>query len=157
MVNTRRQNAKADANPSKSVFSKEQNDLLILQVHEYSLHATGQYSLNKFVLGLNESSTEADIKTSYRSMAVRFHPDKNIGLDTSKMMVMINEAKDGLKNTLRNNDAIREAERVRAAEEMITLFSDDNSDSETSETSSEPATSSNKASTFPAEHSTDNE
>ena len=89
------------------VFSKEQNDLLIQQVNEYSLHATGQYSLNKFVLGLNESSIESDMKTAYRSMALRFHPDKNIGLDTSKMMVMINEAKDGLKKTLPTNDAIR--------------------------------------------------
>ena len=94
MVNTRRQNAKADANTSKPVFSKEQNDLKTQQVHEYSLHATCQYSLNKFVLGLNESSTEADMRTSYRSMASRFHPDKNIGLDTTKMMTMINEAKD---------------------------------------------------------------
>ena len=43
------------------------------------------------------------------------------------------------------------------AEETIALFSDDNSDSETSKTSSEPAISSNKASTFTAEHITDNE
>ena len=60
MVHTRRQNAKENTNPSKPVFRKEQNDLKIQQVHEYSLHATGQYSLNTFVLGLNESSTEAD-------------------------------------------------------------------------------------------------
>ena len=62
-----------------------------------------------------------------------------------------------MKNTLRNNDAIREEERVCMAEEMIILLSDDNSDSETSEISSEPATSSNKASTFPAEYNSDNE
>ena len=37
MVNTRRQNEKADANPSKPVFSKAQNDLLIQKMHEYSL------------------------------------------------------------------------------------------------------------------------
>ena len=43
------------------------------------------------------------------------------------------------------------------AKETITLLSDDNSDSETRETSSEPATSSNKASTFPAERNSDNE
>ena len=157
MVNTRRKNAKEDTNPGKPVFSKEQNDLFIQQVHEKSLHATDQYSLNKFVLGFNESSTEADMKTSYCSMARRFHPDKNIGLDTSKMMTMINEAKDGLENTLRTNDSSREEERVCAAKDAITLFSDENYDSETSETSSEPATSSNKASTFTAEHSTDNE
>ena len=72
-------------------------------------------------------------------------------------MVTINEAKDGFKNTLRNNYAIREEERVRAAEDAITHSSDDKYDSETSNTSSKPATSSNKASTFPAKHSTDNE
>ena len=129
MVNTRRKNAKSDSNPSKPVFSKEQNDSKIQQVHEYSLHATGQYSLNKFVLGLHESSTEADTKTTYRSMACRFHPRENIGLDTSKMMTMINEAKDGLENTLRTNDAIREEELVRVAADVIQLSSDDNSNS----------------------------
>ena len=41
------------------------------------------------------------------------------------------------------NDASREEKRVRAAEDAITLSSDDNSDSDPSNTSSEPATSSN--------------
>ena len=70
---------------------------------------------------------------------------------------MINQAKEGLKNTLRNIDAIRDEERVRMAEETIIPASNDNSDSEISEISFEPATSSNKASTFPAEHNSDNE
>ena len=47
------------------------------------------------------------MKTAYRSVALQFHPDKNIGLNTSKMMSMINEAKDGLKDTLSTNDASR--------------------------------------------------
>ena len=106
---------------------------------------------------MNESSKETDTKTAYRSMALRFHPDKNIGLDTSKMTTMINEAKDGLENTLHTNDAITEQECVRASEDVIILSSDDNSDSETSKISSKPAKSSNKASTFPAEHNSDNE
>ena len=70
---------------------------------------------------------------------------------------MINEAKEGLKDTLRNNDAIREEERVGMAEDTIIVSSDDNYESETSEISSEPATSSNKTSTFPAEHNYDHE
>ena len=90
-------------------------------------------------------------------MSLQFHPDKNIHEDASKVMQMINEAKEGLEDILRNNDAIREEERVRMAEETIILTFDDNSDSETSEISSEPATSSNKESTFPAEHNFDNE
>ena len=157
MVNTRRKNAKANANPSNPFFSKEHNDLLLQQVHEYSLHATGEYSLNLFVLGLNDSSTEAEIKTAFRFMVLRFHPDKNIGLDTSKIMSMMNEAKDGLEDTPRTNDASREEERVRSSENAISLSSDDNYDSKTSDTSSEPATSYNKASTLLAKHTNDNE
>ena len=38
-------------------------------------------------------------------MSLQFHSDKNIHEDASKMMGMINEAKEGLKNTLRINDA----------------------------------------------------
>ena len=64
MIKTRRQNAKADAKLTKTVFSKEQNDLKINQVQEYSLHAAGQYPLNLFVLRLNYSSTEAEMKKS---------------------------------------------------------------------------------------------
>ena len=45
---------------------------------------------------------------------------------------MIKEAKEGLEDTLRNNDAIREEECVCMAEETVILLSDENSDSETS-------------------------
>ena len=41
-------------------------------------------------------------------MDCRFHPDKNIGLDTTEMMKMINEARDGLEDTIRTNYASRE-------------------------------------------------
>ena len=58
-----------------------------------------------FVLGLNDYSTEAEMKKSYHSMARRFHPDKKIGLDTTEMMKMINEAKDGLEDQLSTNNA----------------------------------------------------
>ena len=69
------------------------------------------------------------MKKSYYSMARRFYPDKNIGLDTTELLKMINEAKFGLKDQLRINDAIREEERVRAAEDVISIPSDHNSDS----------------------------
>ena len=90
-------------------------------------------------------------------MARRFHPGKNIGLDTTEMMKMINEAKDGLEDTLRTNDTIREEERVREAEDEISISSDHNSDLESSDTSSEPAAPSSKESTLPAKHTNDNE
>ena len=63
MVKTRRQNAKADANPSLTKFSKKHNDLKIKQVQEYSRHAGGMYPLNLYALGLNYSSTEAEMKS----------------------------------------------------------------------------------------------
>ena len=48
----------------------------------------------------------------YHYMARRFHPDKNIGLDTSEMIEMTNKAKFGLQDQLRIDDASREEERV---------------------------------------------
>ena len=69
MVHTRQKNAKAGANPSKTVFSKEQNDLFIQKVQEYSIFAKDEI-LNLFVLGLNDSSTEEDTEKSYRAMAL---------------------------------------------------------------------------------------
>ena len=72
-------------------------------------------------------------------------------------MKIINEARYGLEDTLRTNDASREEERVRASEDEIIISSDENSDSESSDTSSKPATSSSKAPTLPAKHTNDNE
>ena len=60
-------------------FSKEQNDLKIKQVQEYSRHAAGPYTLNLYVLGLNYSSTEVEMKKAYYSMVRRFHPEKVLG------------------------------------------------------------------------------
>ena len=90
-------------------------------------------------------------------MARRFHPEKNIGLDTTEMMKMINEAKNGLEDQLRNNDESREEECVRAAEDEISIAYDHNSDLESSDTSSEPASSYSTESTLPAKHTNDNE
>ena len=77
-------------------------------------------------------------------MARIFHPDKNIGLDTSEIMKMINEAKFGLQEQLCTNDASREEERVGATEDVISIPSYHNYDSESSNTSSEQASSSSK-------------
>ena len=70
------------------------------------------------------------MKKSYRSLALRFHPDKNQHSQVSDAMKMIKEAKEELENILRHNDEIREEERVRMAHNTIiisseSLFSDD--------------------------------
>ena len=54
-------------------------------------------------------------------------------------------------------DAMRGGERVRMAQNTIIILSNDESDSGRQEMPSKPVTSSNKASTFPAEHKSDNE
>ena len=74
----------------------------------------------------------------YRSIARIFHPDRNFGLDTTEMMKTINTDKDGLEDQLSTNDASREEERVRLAEDVISIPSDHNYDSESINTS-EPA------------------
>ena len=68
--------------------------------------------------------------TDYRSMARRFHPDNNYGFDTSEMMTMLNTAREGLQDQLHKNDAVREEERDLAAEDVESIPSDHNSDSE---------------------------
>ena len=69
------------------------------------------------------------MKTAYRSMARRFYPDNNYGFDTTEMMTMINRAKDGLLDLLRDNDQIREEENVQAAEDEESIPSDHYSES----------------------------
>ena len=79
------------------------------ELKEYATNnVVGQYHLNLHVLGLNDYSTFAEMIKGYRPMARRFHPDNNYGFDTTEMMTMINTAKDGLRDQLRENYALRE-------------------------------------------------
>ena len=120
MVITREQNTTAEANPSVKKFRKEKNDLKMKEFQEFAANiATGQYPLNLHVIGLNYSSTEAEMIKGYCYMARRFHADNDFGFDTSEMMKMINTAKDRLQDQLRENDACREEERAQAEEDVI--------------------------------------
>ena len=57
MVITRQQNSTAEANPSVTKFSKEQNDLKMKELQEFAANnAVGQYDSNLHVLGLNNYS-----------------------------------------------------------------------------------------------------
>ena len=56
-------------------------------------------------------------------------------------MAMINTVKDGFLDRLGDNDQVREEENFQAAEDVESIPSDHNSDSESSVTSSEPASS----------------
>ena len=74
-----------------------------------------------------------------RFMTRIFHPDNNHGFDTTEIMTMINTAKEGLQYQLCRNDAVMEEERDLAAEDVESIPSDHNSDSESSGTLSKPA------------------
>ena len=128
-------------------FSKEQNDLKMKELQEYAANnVVGQYDLNLHVLGFNNYSTFSEMIKVYRSMARRFHPENNYGFETTEMMTMINTAKEGLQDQLRKNDTVREEERDLEAEYVESIPSDHNSDSESSGTSSKPASSSSRES-----------
>ena len=90
---------------------------------------------------MNVYSTFAEEIKGYRSMARIFHPGNNYGFDTTEMMTIINTAKEGLQDQLRENDALREEEHVQAAVDESSIPSYHNLDSESSGTSSEPASS----------------
>ena len=85
MVTTRGQNETAEANPSVTKFTKEHNDFKMKQFQQYAAkEPLEQYQLNLYVLDLNPNSTITELNKAYRSMSRRFHPDKHIGLDTTK-------------------------------------------------------------------------
>ena len=44
------------------------------------------------ILGVLPSATKQEIKQAYRQMSLRWHPDKNPGIDVTEMMQDINEA-----------------------------------------------------------------
>ncbi len=46
------------------------------------------------ILGLNRNSTDADIKKSYRQLAMKYHPDRNLGDDSSTAEEKFKEAKE---------------------------------------------------------------
>ena len=130
MVTTIGQNSTTDANPSVTKFAKEQNDLKMKQCQQYAAkEPLDQYELNLYVLDFNSNSTSTELNKAYRSMARRFHPDKNIGLDTTLIMTMINTAKFGLLDLLRDNYQMREEGNVQAAEDEESIPSDHYSES----------------------------
>ena len=119
----------------RTVFTWEHNKLFIQKFLQYSRDEKGD-EFHYLVLGLNESSTEEDMKKAYITLALRFHPDKNQLSQVPDVMKIINEAKDELENIFCRIDAIREEERVCMAYNNIMISSESFSSDDSLETSS---------------------
>ena len=52
------------------------------------------------LLGISSSATKQEIKQAYRKMSLKWHPDKNVGIDVTEIMQDINEAYEILKNDI---------------------------------------------------------
>lgn len=51
------------------------------------------------ILGISRNSNIEEIRSAYRSLSKKWHPDRNQGMDTSKIMIDINEAYAILKDS----------------------------------------------------------
>ena len=60
------------------------------------------------ILGVSQSASDYDIKAAYRSMSIKWHPDKNQGDDAISMMQDINEAYAILKDKTKRERYDRE-------------------------------------------------
>jgi len=53
------------------------------------------------LLDVNRNATKADIKSSYRRLAVKYHPDKSSDPDSASRFIAVTEAYDVLSNKKR--------------------------------------------------------
>jgi curved DNA-binding protein CbpA len=65
------------------------------------------------ILEIDISASQEDIKTAFKKQALRWHPDKNLGKDTTSIMQDINEAKLILLDTEARERYNREYNRFK--------------------------------------------
>ena len=68
------------------------------------------------ILGISQSASDYDIKAAYRSMSMKWHPDKNQGADAISMMQDINEAYAILKDKTKRERYDREYQKFSDAQ-----------------------------------------
>lgn len=54
------------------------------------------------ILEISYPSNADEIKRAYRKLSLKWHPDRNVGIDTSEIMIGINEAYYILKDNEKN-------------------------------------------------------
>lgn len=70
------------------------------------------------ILEINETATQEEIKTAFRKQAIKWHPDRNPGKDTTLQMQRINEAYLMLKDTEAKQKFDAEYQRFKAFKEQ---------------------------------------
>ena len=65
------------------------------------------------ILEVSEYATQDEIKSAFKKQALRWHPDRNLGKDTTQMMQEINEAYLILKDTEARERYNREYQRFK--------------------------------------------
>lgn len=65
------------------------------------------------ILGVSSSANEAEIKKAYREMSMKWHPDRNPGIDVTATMQDINEAYAILKDATKRSRYNEEYQRFR--------------------------------------------
>lgn len=64
------------------------------------LPASSETSRNYYeTLGVEPTATDSQIKRSFRTLAIKYHPDKNKSADAEKAFREIAEGKTGLQHT----------------------------------------------------------
>jgi DnaJ-class molecular chaperone len=70
------------------------------------------------ILGISISANNAEIKYAYRQMSIKWHPDRNPGIDVTATMQDINEAYAILKDSVKRSRYDEEYCRFRGAFEQ---------------------------------------
>lgn len=56
------------------------------------------------LLGIKKDASESEIRSAYRQMAKKYHPDVNKGEDANKVIISLNEAKETLLNASKRKE-----------------------------------------------------
>lgn len=110
------------------------------------------------ILEINYPSSSDEIKKNYRALSLRWHPDRNWNVDTSKKMVEINEAYYILKDTDKKARYDSEYISYQCYENSITNISTSQSthfsEKEDTESNTTPFTTSHYSSSYYHFHNT---